>query len=355
MMLRFSTNWARLGRLFFFSFLVIFLLMMPHTAIAEDGKIFVNGKNINCLFKFKKGIKYLPIEEVSNFLGFDSIRKDRKWVIQGPGRGEISIADRDNKVILRDGKTYISESFWRDSIGLEVIEQGNSVYIINRIVDIKKFPDGLILIAAAPIKFTSFTLDNPYRTVYDFENLSIGQKTPEVNFSFQNVPFNSIRLGQFETSPHVGRIVVDHNENSRYQPVCGVQGRWSNVFWIGNREFTYVQTEKGSGAFTKTAESLISIDNDGNLHFKGVDFKSVTGFYLWDAKPYRAVFDLKGCNLPFNEEKSFMGKGNIKQVRIGPFEPGVARIVVELDLIQPMSYYIISKDELQIFFKHRCI
>ena len=352
MTLRFTAKWTRFGRSFFFAILVVLLFILPQTAVAEDGSIFINGNKIDSLYRFKKGIKYLPVEKVAQSLGLEAFKNGKKWVIRGGGRGEISIAESDNKVISRDGTFFISESFWRDRVGVEVNVKGNTVNVINRIVDIKKYPDGLIIIAAAPIQFTSFTLDNPNRTVYDFQNLAIGQKSPEVNFSFRNVPFSAIRLGQFDTKPYIGRVVVDHT-SSRFKPVAGIQGRFNHIFWIGNREFTYEQEEIVTDASYISAETLLSIGQDGNLYFKGVKFDSVSGFYLWDKEPYRAVFDLKGCTLPFNEERTFQGQGNIKQVRISQFEPGIARIVVELDVIQPMSYYIISKSELQMFFSTR--
>ncbi len=352
MILRFTANWTRFGRSFFFAILVVLLFMLPQTAVAEDGSIFVNGDKIDSLYRFKKGVKYLPVEKVAYSLGLEAFKKGRKWVIRGGGRGEISIAERSNKVISRDGILFISESFWRNSVGVEVIERGNTVYVTNRIVDIKKYPDGLIIIAAAPIKCTSFTLDNPYRTVYDFKNLAIGQEAPEVKFGFRDVPFSAIRLGQFEANPYIGRVVIDHT-SPRFKPVAGIQGRFQHIFWIGNREFTYEQEEKVPDAIFKSAETLLSIGKDGNLYFKGVKFDSVSGFYLWDKEPYRAVFDLKGCTLPFNDERVFQGRGNINRVRISQFKPDIARIVVELDVIQPMSYYIISKNELQMFFSTR--
>jgi len=352
MILRFTDNWTRLGRSFIFAILVVLLFILPQTAVAEDGSIFVNGDKIDSLYRFKKGIKYLPVKKVAHSLGLEVLKKGRKWVIRGGGRGEISFAERDRKVISRDDTLFISESFWRNSVGVEVIEKGNTVYVTNRIVDIKKYPDGLIIIAAAPIQFTSFTLDNPYRTVYDFKNLAIGQKTPELKYSFRNVPFSSIRLGQFEARPYIGRVVIDHI-SARFKPVAGIQGRFHHIFWIGNREFTYEQEESVPDAIYKPAETLLSIGKDGNLYFKGVKFDSVSGFYLWDKEPYRAVFDLKGCTLPFKDVRDFQGKGNIKQVRIAQFDKDIARIVVELDVIQPMSYYIISKSELQMFFSTR--
>jgi len=340
-----------LNRFVFWVLLVTILITLPQTAIAEDGSVYVNGNKVSNMYRFKRGIKYLPLEEVSSQLGLSASKDGQSWVIRGSWRGDVSIKDNDDNILERDGMIFLSERFWNNQIGVEVASKKNSVYVFNRIVDIKTFPDGLLITAATKINYSSFKLDNPHRTVYDFKNLAIGQKSPNVNFSFSNEPFTSIRLGQFESFPHTGRVVVDHSSNGRYKPVTTTFGRLNNVFWIGsgvykhervfdNETVTPVEEKRGD---------LLSIGADGTLYFKGVKFKNVKSFYLWDEKPYRAVFDLTECKLPFDEEMEYRGVGKIKKVRIGQFEPEVARIVVELTEIIPMNYSVISKEELRIY------
>ena len=348
---RCSKIWTRLNRFLFLVFLVTILIVFPQAAIAEDGNVYVNGTKISSLFRYKRGVKYLPMEAVAKQLGLTVFKDNRTWVIQGGWRGELTVKESDAWILERDDVFFLSERFFKEKVGVEVASRKNSVYIYNRIVDVKKFPDGLLITTAIKINYTSFRLDNPNRTVYDFKNLAIGQKSPTASYSFSNEPFTSIRFGQFESFPHTGRVVVDHSSNGRYRPVTTIFGKLKNVFWIGNGAYKherFFDNEKFTPV-PKSTGDLLTIDSDGTLYFKGVNFRKVKSFYLWDKKPYRAVFDLTGCTLPFDDEKQYRGVGKIKKVRIGQFEPGVARIVVELSEIIPMNFSVISRKELQIY------
>jgi N-acetylmuramoyl-L-alanine amidase len=337
--------------LFIFTLAATIVVSSSEKAFAEDGTIFANGKKLDVLYRYKKNGKYFPIEQVSSALGLHAAKGKTGLQITDSWQGEISVPTGGPYVLERNGVTFVHQSFWTDKIGLEVVDKGNSVYIYNRVVKVEKYDDGLMLTTAAPVLFTSFELPDPSRTVYDFKNLAIGSPSKGACFDFKNGDFTSIRLAQFEIFPHTSRLVIDHQAKPSFTPYHSVIGLNKNAFWVGSGEFIEKTINKPELSNEKNSESdLIAYGKDGSVLLSNLSYTDVRSFCLFDKKPYRVVFDLIGCKLPFKDEKAFKGNGGIIQVRLAQFEEKTARLVVELNEPIPMSYTRDKENNLYMYF-----
>jgi N-acetylmuramoyl-L-alanine amidase len=339
--------------LFIFTLAATIVVSSSEKAFAVDGAVYVNGKKLDVLYRFKKNGKYFPIVEVSNALGLHSAKRKSGWQITDSWQGEISVPNNGANILERSGVTFVHQAFWTDKAGLEIIDKGNVVYIYNRVVKVEKYDDGLVVTTAAPFQFTTFELPNPSRTVYDFKNLAVGSTKPETCYDFNNCDFTSIRLAQFEIFPHTSRLVIDHKAKPSFTPSQSIIGPNKNAFWIGSGEFIEKMINKPQPSNAINPNSgLITFCQDGSILLSSLNFTDVRSFYLFDTKPYRAVFDLIGCQLPFKDEKAFTGNGMVIQVRLAQFEEKIARVVVELNEPIPMSY---TRDKANNLYMHFAI
>lgn len=337
--------------LFIFTLAATIVVSSSEKAFAEDGSIFINGKKLDIFYRFKKNGKYFPIEQVSSALGLHSKNGKSGWQITDSWQGEITVPSRGTYVLERNGVTFVHQAFWTEIAGLEIVDKGNAVYIYNRVVKVEKYDDGLVMTTAAPIQFTSFDLPDPARTVYDFKNLAVGSIKPATCYDFKNSDFTSIRLAQFEIFPHTSRLVIDHKIKPSFTPYHSVVGPNKNAFWVGSSEFIDEMINKPeSKIIIEPKNDLITFSQDGNVLISSLSFSDVRSFYLFDTKPYRAVFDLVDCKLPFKDEKAFKGNGKIIQIRLAQFEEKTARVVVELNEPVPMLYTKNMSNSLSLYF-----
>ena len=325
----------RLIRQFVIGFLIIFISQnLAITVWAKDGPINVNGKQLESSFKFKKGIKYLPIEQTCSALGMSAKRDSDKWTIKGTYRGDIHATVRKSGFIERDKIVFAPVNFWTKELGLEICEKDNTVFVLNCIKEVKKLPDGLLITTSAPLKIKSLKLDNPPRSVFDVSNLSMGTDEPEVQYPFENLPFSAVRLGQFEKFPHTGRFVVDHASNPSFQPIQSIHGPANNILWIGRKAYEEKSdVESAKAGPQKESTPSIKIDSDGSVLLSGVNYDKANIFYLWDSKPYKIYCDINNCILANTKEQEFPGKGRIIKVRLAQNtqdKENIARLVIEL-------------------------
>jgi N-acetylmuramoyl-L-alanine amidase len=221
-------------RYFCISLLIITIsLINSHNLYAKDGCIYVMGEKLDTLYRFKHGEKFFPIKAMSSALGFKVTQSGSTWELSNTCLGDVNVNEKSSNVLIRDGIVFASEKFWTDVTGIAILSKGTDVHVFNRIISISQENNGLLIKTAVPIEYSSFSLDDPDRTVYNFKNLSVGESKGERKYQFENTPYSSMRIGQFESFPHTGRLVIDQ-VNPDFRPVVEIHGDQKNLFWIGN-------------------------------------------------------------------------------------------------------------------------
>ncbi|HYE77261.1 MAG TPA: AMIN domain-containing protein, partial [bacterium] len=215
---------------FRFTLLVLTLAatLLPSPVQARDGRVLVGSKPLAHTFRSKKGVRYYPLAEVCKAFSIPTtaVPKEHLLTIESPlagkvhlllAKGEAQVGGKvvrlDPAPIERDRVWFVPEHFVAGTLGIvgESTKGGPDVSLAAR-AHVAEGPQGLQLIAAAPLIAKGFYLDNPPRYVLDLPNCILDRRYA-APFVSTEPGYSAIRVGQFSAAPFVTRVVYDLTSN----------------------------------------------------------------------------------------------------------------------------------------------
>ncbi|HYE10597.1 MAG TPA: N-acetylmuramoyl-L-alanine amidase family protein [Patescibacteria group bacterium] len=328
--------------------------------VTGTNSIFVMNKKINSTEKalVKSGIVYIPVRLVGEGLGYKvtwssaintmTLAKGSETIVLVSGKTNATVNKKAVKLdvapYLSGGRLYAPLTMVSKNMGLEttydnkqnnvsinekpvtpakppVIQVPENIPGVSNIVNIA-YDDGggipqINISADSAIgSYHAFTMSNPDRLVIDIN--SAAARTEFSSKEIQQAGLLRVRIGQINNNPAIVRVVVDLASQKSYKVVQSEDKKTLSILYANVIAPVSYQKQEDI--------DVIVVKGASNLD---------TSFLKLD-NPDRVVLDVKGA--VFNDllQNIPATSSILKSVRIGQFDVGTARVVMD---VAPETYF----------------
>lgn len=326
----------------------------PVPASPTNG-IYLMNKKINNKEKalVKNNVVYIPVRLIAEGLGYKVVWssststmtiliKGNETIVLVVGKTNATFNQKainlDAAPFLSGGSLYAPLTMLSKNLGFETVYKSgpNNVSISQKQVTttnppVLQVPDDLPGIAkilniayvdgsdiaqvnisadSAIGTYNAFTMNNPERLVIDINSAAV--KTDFINKEIQQSGVLRVRIGQINNDPAIVRVVVDLTSKKTYKIVQSEDKKTLSILYANI--ISPVSYEKEGDLDVITVKGITNLD---------------TSFLDLD-NPDRVVLDVKGAVFDDLLQKIPVTSDLIKAVRIGQFDEGIARVVLDV-------------------------
>lgn len=336
---------ARIARPLGVLFLATCLLPLvngPVPAQARDGQVLVGKKPLPLAYRFKGGLRYLPVAASAKALDLTLIEapKEATLTVQSPWKGtvhflfgkqEVQVAGRVEKLspvaIERDRQWFLTIPQMERYLGLTATLTKQQDLQLGALTRLEQTGAGYQLRSGAPLTPTGFFLDNPPRYVVNLPGAILDQKHPTA-YPATEAGYSAIRLGQFEATPPVARIVYDLTDSRWRSPLVGQQ----KLTTLPLGQFQALQLLLSTNIRIGLAQDGSGLVLDG-LHARSATLEQVSPLLL------RVTFtaaEMAGSPTPYQHRPELTDTG-IRRVSLVPGDNQTVVMTVELTKSAPQA------------------
>ena len=303
--------------------LVIISPIFPKSVQAAEINLVINGEEIkpDVPPTILNGRTLVPVRVISETLG--------AYVEWEADSKTVNITYHNDKIILKidnknayindtvveldvtaktiNGRTMVPIRFISEALGAEVkwVEESRTVEIDKRSskitgVSLKESDYGhqLQIKGTAPLEYEIKMMSDPERLIIDVKDAVVHVESNLI--SVGKFGINQIRIGQFQTNPHIARIVLDLENEVRYEIETEQDGEIILLNFINTIE----------GADYDPEQNIISIYKIGKVDYNVFEL----------ANPERLVIDINGAYLNTKSEAIEISDDTIKELDLHNFK-----------------------------------